>query len=101
MVSHVDIPEHGVDIVVTDQGVADLRGLTPKERPERIIHSCAHPAYRAILQDYFEGAMKHGGAHEPVLLEQAFSFHQRYLKTGSMKRNNKKRSRYDLLKRSN
>jgi len=86
MTSHVDIPEHGVDVIVTEQGLADLRGLTPQERAERIIRSCSHPAYRPLLQDYFERAVKEGGGHEPHLLEEALSFHQRFLKTGSMKK---------------
>ena len=86
MTSHVDIPEHGVDVIVTEQGLADLRGLTPKERAERIIRSCAHPAYRPLLLDYFQRAVKEGGGHEPHLLEEALSFHQRFLKTGSMKK---------------
>lgn len=86
MTTHVDIPEHGVDVIVTEQGVADLRGLTPKERAERIISCCAHPDYRPLLQDYFQRAVKEGGGHEPHLLEEALSFHQRFLKTGSMKK---------------
>jgi len=86
MSTHVDIPEHGVDVIVTEQGVADLRGLTPKERAERIIQSCAHPLYRPILQDYFQRAVREGGAHEPHLLDEALSFHQRFLKTGTMKK---------------
>lgn len=86
MSTHVDVPEHGVDILVTEQGVADLRGLTPKERAERIIHSCAHSDYRSILWDYFKRAEKAGGGHEPHLLEEALSFHQRFLKTGTMKK---------------
>jgi succinyl-CoA:acetate CoA-transferase len=85
MVSHVDIPEHGVDAIVTEQGVADLRGLVPKERAERIIDCCAHPTYKPLLRDYFQGAKRKGGGHEPHLLEEALSFHQRFLKTGSMK----------------
>ena len=31
MVAHVDHTEHDVMVIVTEQGVADLRGLTPKE----------------------------------------------------------------------
>lgn len=85
MVSHVDIPEHGVDIIVTEQGMADLRGLVPKERAERIINCCAHPMYKPLLRDYLRRAKKNGGGHEPHLIEEAFSFHQRFLKTGSMK----------------
>ena len=86
MTTHVDIPEHGVDVIVTEQGLADLRGLTPKERAERIIRSCAHPVYQPLLLDYFQRAVKEGGGHEPHLLEEALSFHQRFLKTGSMKK---------------
>jgi len=86
MTTHVDIPEHGVDVIVTEQGVADLRGRTPIERAERIIQFCAHPVYRPILQDYFQRAVRDGGAHEPHLLDEALSFHQRFLKTGTMKK---------------
>jgi succinyl-CoA:acetate CoA-transferase len=86
MASHVDIPEHGVDVIITEQGAADLRGLTPRERAKRIIQSCAHPAYRPILQDYFERAVREGGGHEPHLLDEALSFHVRFLKTGTMEK---------------
>ena len=86
MASHVDIPEHGVDVIITEQGAADLRGLTPRERAKRIIQSCVHPAYRPILQDYFERAVREGGGHEPHLLDEALSFHVRFLKTGTMKK---------------
>ncbi len=84
MAPHVDIPEHGVDVVITEQGVADLRGLVPSERAERIIDCCAHPGYKPLLADYLQKAKKKGGGHEPHLLEEALSFHQRFLKTGSM-----------------
>ena len=89
MVSHVDITEHGVDIVVTEQGVADLRGLTPSERAERIIECCAHPEYRPLLLEYLHEARTGGGGHQPQLLKEAFSFHLRFLQTGSMKVNSK------------
>lgn len=84
MVSHVDIPEHGVDVVVTEQGLADLRGTPPLGRAEKIIDCCSHPRYRPLLREYFERAKKEGGGHEPHLLEQAFSFHERFLNNGSM-----------------
>jgi succinyl-CoA:acetate CoA-transferase len=86
MTSHVDIPEHGVDVLVTEQGVADLRGLAPRERAEKIIQTCAHPDFRPLLQDYFRRAAREGGGHEPHLLEESLSFHQRFLKTGSMRK---------------
>jgi succinyl-CoA:acetate CoA-transferase len=85
MATHVDVPEHGVDILVTEQGLADLRGLTPMERAARIIDRCAHPDYKKSLRRYFDRAVERGGGHEPHILEDAFSFHQRFQNTGSMK----------------
>ncbi len=35
MVPHVDNNEHSVQIVVTEQGLADLRGLGPIERAKK------------------------------------------------------------------
>lgn len=84
LVSHVDHTEHDVDILVTEQGLADLRGLTPGERAETIIRQCAHPEYRGMLSDYLATAKKEPG-HIPVSLEDAHLFHLRLKHTGSMK----------------
>lgn len=85
--SHVDQPEHDVDVIITEQGVADLRGKSPRQRAKEIIENCAHPDFRPMLRDYFQRAdAKTHHAHTPHLLDEAFSFHQRYLETGSMKR---------------
>ncbi|MFD1197189.1 acetyl-CoA hydrolase/transferase family protein [Brucella gallinifaecis] len=83
MVTHVDHTEHDVDILVTEQGLADLRGLAPRERAKLIINNCAHPDYREQLNDYFQRACQRGG-HTPHLLEEAFSWHSRRVSTGSM-----------------
>lgn len=85
MVSHVDHTEHDVDILVTDIGLADLRGLAPRERAQQIINNCVHPDYREELQSYFDRACQRGG-HTPHLLEEAFSWHLRLAETGSMKK---------------
>ncbi|HEY6302707.1 MAG TPA: acetyl-CoA hydrolase/transferase C-terminal domain-containing protein [Terriglobales bacterium] len=53
MVSHVDHTEHDVDVVVSEQGVADLRGLSPRQRAKVTIERCAHPDYRPLLRDYY------------------------------------------------
>ena len=84
MVSHTDHTEHDVDILVTDIGLADLRGLAPRERAQKIIDNCVHPDYKPELQSYFDRACKRGG-HTPHLLEEAFSWHIRFNQTGSMK----------------
>ena len=86
MVSHVDHTEHDVSIIVTEQGLADLRGLTPKQRARTLIANCVHPDYRDALQDYFDRALQHSyGKHTPHLLPEALSWHQRWLDTGSMR----------------
>jgi succinyl-CoA:acetate CoA-transferase len=83
MVSHVDHTEHDVDILVTEVGLADLRGLAPRERARAIIDNCVHPTYRDQMNDYFDRACARGG-HTPHLLEEAFSWHVRRKQTGSM-----------------
>ncbi|MBP8639452.1 MAG: acetyl-CoA hydrolase [Oscillospiraceae bacterium] len=86
MVSHVDSTEHDVDIIATEYGYADLRGKSPKERVKEIIENCAHPDYRQPLWDYFNSAvLLCGPCQTPHDLSNAFSWHQRFLKTGSMK----------------
>jgi succinyl-CoA:acetate CoA-transferase len=86
MVSHVDHTEHDVAVVVTEQGLADLRGLSPKQRARVVIDNCAHPDYRPLLDDYFERALRDGpGKHTPHLLGEALSWHERFIETGRMK----------------
>jgi succinyl-CoA:acetate CoA-transferase len=84
MVSHVDHTEHDVDIVITETGLADLRGLAPRERAQTIIANCAHPSYRDDLADYYRRACSRGG-HTPHLIEEAFSWHAAFRTHGSMK----------------
>jgi succinyl-CoA:acetate CoA-transferase len=83
-VSHVDHSEHNVDVIVTEQGVADLRGLEPVERAARIVQNCAHPNYQPLLEEYLKKAIETRKGHEPHILQEAFSFHTRYAETGTM-----------------
>ena len=83
-VSHVDHTEHDVDVVVTEQGYADLRGLAPRERVPLIIENCAHPMYREQLWAYYSEALERGG-QTPHVLEKAFSWHTNFREHGSMK----------------
>ena len=86
MVSHVDHTEHDVQVLITEQGLADLRGLSPKRRAKKIIENCAHPAYKAMLQDYYDRAVASAkGIHTPHVLAEALSWHVRMLESGSMK----------------
>ena len=84
MVSHVDHTEHDTQIIVTEQGLADLRGLSPRQRAQVIIDKCAHPDFRPLLQDYFDRARSKGAQHTPHILGEALSWHERCLATGSM-----------------
>jgi len=72
--------------IVAEQGLADLRGLSPKQRARAIIANCVHPDYQPLLGDYFVRACRDSfGKHTPHLLSEALSWHQRYLDTGSMR----------------
>ncbi len=85
MVSHHDHTEHDVQVLITEQGIADLRGLSPKQRAKRIINNCAHPLYRPMLQEYYDHALTvANGMHTPHDLRQAHSWHVRFLETGTM-----------------
>jgi len=86
MVSHFDHNEHSVDVVVTEHGLVDTRPLTPRQVATEIIKKCAHPDYRDLLWDYYDQAVKKVGGHEPHMLDEAFSFHNRYLASGDMRR---------------
>lgn len=83
MVTHVDHTEHDVDVLVTEHGLADLRGLAPRERARVVIDQCVSPLYRDALKDYFKAACRRGG-HTPHVLEEAFAWHTRFRETGSM-----------------
>ncbi|MDX2193640.1 MAG: succinate CoA transferase [Gemmatimonadales bacterium] len=81
MVSHVDHSEHSTQVVVTEQGLADLRGKAPFERARLLIEQCAHPAYRDTLRAYVASAPPGHLRHD---LGQAFALHQRLQATGRM-----------------
>ncbi|CDZ97245.1 acetyl-hydrolase [Phaffia rhodozyma] len=87
--SHIDQTEHDLDVIVTEQGLADLRGLSPRERAPLIINKCAHPDYRDQLHDYYDRALHEclakGMAHQPHMLRNAFKMHTNFMEKGTMK----------------
>ena len=86
MVSHVDHTEHDVMVIITEQGLADLRGLAPRQRVKLIIENCAHPDYREQLWDYYKEALSVSkGINTPHVLSKALSWHENLLETGTMK----------------
>ncbi|KAF9441309.1 acyl-CoA carboxylate CoA-transferase [Macrolepiota fuliginosa MF-IS2] len=87
--SHVDQTEHDLDVVVTEQGLADLRGLAPRERAPLIIEKCAHPDYKDMLHEYYDRALHEclarGMGHEPHMLRNALKMHINFMEKGTMK----------------
>jgi propionyl-CoA:succinyl-CoA transferase len=81
MVSHVDHNEHSVQVLATEQGLADLRGLGPMERARMVIEKCAHPAYREYLHDYIARSPV---AHIPHDLTRCFELHRNLMEHGEM-----------------
>ena len=80
--SHIDHTEHDVNVIITEQGVADLRGKSPMERAKTIIENCAHPDYKQLLWDYLKIADKGHSSHK---LSAAFAMHDTFLREGDMK----------------
>lgn len=82
MVSHLDHSEHSVKILITEYGVADLRGKSPVQRARCIIDNCVHPDYKPLLNEYLEMGIK---GHTPQNLKCCFAFHQELEKSGDMR----------------
>ncbi len=81
MVSHLDQSEHSVKVLITEFGVADLRGKSPIQRAHCIIDNCVHPDYRDMLRRYLESAPK---AHTPMNIYTCFEMHKAFAETGDM-----------------
>jgi len=81
MVSHVDQNEHSVNILITEHGVADLRGKSPVQRAEEIIENCVDPSYKQILHDYLKLS---GPSHTPTNLYACFGMHTQFMDSGNM-----------------
>jgi len=81
MVSHVDQNEHSVNVIITEHGIADLRGKSPIQRAEEIIANCVAPEYREMLTEYVKLT---SGTHTPQNLSACFGMHDEFIKTGSM-----------------
>jgi len=82
MVAHLDHSEHSVQVIITEQGIADLRGKDPIQRAREIVAKCAHPDYRAQLLAYFDD-VKDG--HTPQTLQTVFAMHQAFMEKKDMR----------------
>lgn len=82
MVTHLDHSEHSVKVIVTEQGVADLRNLSPLQRAETIIENCVHPDYKPVLRDYLKTAQKGHISHN---LDNVFALHRAFEEKGDMR----------------
>ena len=81
MCTHVDHSEHSVKVIITEQGIADLRGLSPSQRAHSIIENCVHPMYKEVLYQYLSSCKPGHIAHD---LHHAFDMHVKFLETGCM-----------------
>jgi len=81
MSPHIDSNEHSVQVVVTEQGLADLRGIGPMQRAKRIIDNCAHPAYRDYLNNYIKESRMGHIRHN---LRKAYELHRNFIEHGAM-----------------
>ena len=71
--------------IVTEHGLADLRGLSPRQRAHLIIEKCSSPKYKPLLVDYLNRSERLSyGKHTPHLLNESLSWHNRYLRSGRM-----------------
>ena len=82
MCTHVDSTEHDVDVIITEQGIADLRGKGPLRRAQEIIENCVHPDYKPILREYLKISDR---GHEPQSLRAAFAMHDTFMRKGDMR----------------
>ena len=82
MVSHMDHSEHSGKGIISEYGVADLRGKSPVQRAREIIERCAHPEYRPLLHAYLDRGVK---GHTPQSLDACFAFHRAFIETGDMR----------------
>jgi len=82
MVSHVDHSEHSVKVLITEHGIADLRGKSPIQRAETIINNCVDPQYKGLLNAYLQLGQK---GHTPQNMAGALAFHDTFIKTGDMR----------------
>ncbi len=82
MVSHLDHSEHSVKIIISEYGIADLRGKSPRQRAEEIINKVVHPDYREKLREYLEISSQ---GQTKMHFDACFEFHRQFKETGSMK----------------
>jgi acyl-CoA hydrolase len=83
MVSHFDHSEHSVKVLITEQGIADLRGKSPSQRAQAIIENCVHPDYKQLLWDFVKLGNK-TNAYKPLLSE-VFKMHTEFMASGDMR----------------
>lgn len=82
MVSHLDHSEHSVKVIITEHGIADLRGKSPIQRAHEIIENCVDPQYQPMLREYLALSKVSHTQHNLAL---ALAMHQEFAKSGDMR----------------
>lgn len=73
-----------VDSIITENGFADLRGLSPHEKAICIIDNLVNDKYKDRLSEYYQRTQKIGFAYNPICFEETFQWHINYLKNKEM-----------------
>lgn len=87
---HADHTGHDVQVLVTERGLADFRGLSPKQRAKAVMENCARPDFKPALTNYYKRGLdqpagRHTpGRHTPRLLGEVFDWHLRPLRDEAM-----------------
>ncbi len=81
MCTHIDSSEHSVDVIITEQGIADLRNLAPLKRAEAIINNCVHPDYKEFMRSYLKSCDRGHIRHN---LRRCFELHHNLMERGEM-----------------
>jgi len=81
MCPHIDSSEHSVQIIITEKGIADLRGKAPSEKAQLLINNCAHPMYKEYLFNYIKSSKPGHIRHN---LDKCFELHSNLLNFGTM-----------------
>lgn len=81
MCPHIDNNDHSVQVIVTEHGLADLRGLGPMQKARLLIEKCAHPKYRPYLSDYINDSKRGHIRHDLGL---CFELHRNLMEHGEM-----------------
>ena len=89
MCAYIDHTKHDLDVIVTEHGLTDMRGLCPVKRARLLIDMCVHPDFKDQMREYLNIAIQvtqsMAACHEPQILSKVFKMQENLKKKGTMK----------------